>query len=140
MVEEFGLVHFHKLNIQVRRRPVRVCCIGRWAHGPQAAGVWCPRAAQDKESVHQLQRMIDKVNGYIYGIADEGKASYMMNADRLDLQPPPCVRGPSVPAARPPSPASNVALASCVSGATCRNADLLVREHYDEERQRDEGA
>lgn len=38
--------------------------------------------------MHVLQRTIDKVNGYIYGISDEAKEAYMMSSEPLQPAAP----------------------------------------------------
>ena len=82
--------------------------------------------------MHVLQRTIDKVNGYIYGISDEAKEAYMMSSEPLQPAAPAYVGALLTPYVPHCSPCG-----ALFSGGVHRDADLLVREHYDEERIRD---
>ena len=145
LVEEFGLVHFHTLNVQVRvpwpafRTPTHAGCADRGGRGRTFAR-WCT-TWQDKQSVHALQRTIDKANGYIYGISDESKDAYMMSSGPVSVDPPPYVAA-SLRLRPPPAPTRSPRGVRRRRGARAiaspSHADLLVREHYDEERIRDQ--
>ena len=126
---------------------------------------------QDKESVHALQRAIDKVNGYVYGVGEEAKEAYMMPGTTLEPEAPPYVRRcpcHGVARAEPKRRAGERGGGADIRASVARTllfvadmthnrrrcgcgrrtggvlmararsgADLLVREHYDEERAQD---